>query len=275
MKKFIYSLISIAIIGITIISCNKSDELEFKNEKLKVSDFEYIGKLHNQGLELSLEELKSMDFNLKGSKLSKKESLIELQKNISIKFVNEQIGSDELKAIAISQIQDGINDYNSFDLKLKSTQNNFIPDSLLSKISVDAKNQLHNLFDIMNDSDMNLSSLKSRISAIEEKAIQTLNTEEQFLILSTSSVAKSTLDYWSANYKEWLKLNDQSLKSLDWKAAGQADVGGAALAGLGLAVSGTGAAMAAAGPAGWAGIGLVVVGRGLQASAARMILGLW
>ncbi len=68
------------------------------------------------------------------------------------------------------------------------------------------------------------------------------------------------------------KLNASDINR---KAAGNADVGGAALAGLSLAVSGTGAAMAATGPAGWAGIGLVVAGRGLQASAARMIWDLW
>ncbi len=276
MKKISFIAILIMVV---LFACNKSDELENNNEKLNVSDFEYIGKLHNQGLELSLEELRNMDSNLKSSKLSNKESLIELQKDISIKFVNEQNYSDELKTIAVSQIQDGINDYNSFDLKLKSTQNNTLPDSLMSKISIDAQNQLYNLFEIMNDYDMNRSSLKSRISIIEEKAIQTLSTEEQFLILSTSSIAKNTLDYWSANYEEWLELNNKGLKSLksdiNWKAAGKADVGGAALAGLSLAVSGTGAAMAATGPAGWAGIGLVVAGRGLQASAARMIWDLW
>lgn len=50
-----------------------------------------------------------------------------------------------------------------------------------------------------------------------------------------------------------------------------ADVGGAALAGLSLVVSGTGAAMLAGGSAGLARIGMVVVGRGLQASAARIL----
>ncbi|MCT4601859.1 MAG: hypothetical protein N4A59_02990 [Marinifilum sp.] len=270
MKKFIFSLLSIVIIGITIFSCNKTNDPEYITEKLNVSDFEYIGKMHNEGLAYSLIELQKNKSNLKSTGLYNKSSLIELQKDITINFVNKQSGSSQLKEIAIAQVKRRMNDYSHSDQELKSSRENFVPDSLMSKLSIDAKNQLLKIFEIMDDSDMDLSSLKSRVSAIEQYAIESLNVEEQFLILSTSSVAKYTLDYWSVNYEEWLKLNNEGLKNtkgiFDWKAAGKADVNGAATSALTLAVSGTGA-----GPAGWAGIELTVVGSGLISSACRMI----
>lgn len=208
-----------------------------------------------------------------------KHNLIEIQRNISLDFVAAQSFEKPIIELAKKEIALGVNDFLLFESNTRIHQKHTILDSLMLGISVEAQHKLDAIFEIMEDSDKNLSSLKSRINLIEE-SIQILNIDEQFIILSTASIAKHTLSYWSENYEDWIILmnnsgNSSRLQDIDWKAAGKADVGGAALAGLGLVASGTGAAMAATGPAGWAGIGLVVAGRGMQSSAFRMLLDLW
>lgn len=280
MKKLFLSFIS----TLFLLSCSFTNEPEDLNikETLRISDLDYVGKLHNQGLVHSFNEIKNLIED--GQRVSRgdKQSLIQIQKEISQEFVSNQKFDQNVIEISINQIEIGVGDFLIFNPnKARTSQSSSIPDSLLSEISVQGREMLFRIFEIMEDTDTDIESVTTKISNIEQKAISTLEINEQFMILSTASVAKHTLAYWNENYEEWLNLLGNSSKSringsgIDWKAAGYADVGGAALAGLGLAVSGTGAGMAAAGPAGWAGIGLVVAGRGLQASATRILLGFW
>ena len=243
---------------------------------------DHVGELHNQGLVHSFNEIKNLIED--GQKVSRgdKQSIIQIQKENSQKFVSNQNFDQNVIEISINQIEIGVEDFLIFkQSNARTSQSSIIPDSLLTGISIEARDMLFRIFEIMKDMDTDTASLNTKIANIEQEAISTLEIDEQFLILSTSSVARHTLAYWNKNYEEWLSLlsiDDKSRISgsgTSWKAAGYADVGGAALAGLSLAVSGTGAAMVAGGPAGWAGIGLVVAGRGIQSSAARILLGFW
>jgi|GEM_PF-3001290 len=280
MKKL---FLIIPVLCLLVYSCSSSIELdELSSKNLKISDFEYVGELHNQGLANSYSEIKGLVNS--GHKISKenKQKLLQVQKEITMNFVSEQDFEQDIIVVTKQQIEIGADDFVMFNQSVSRTsQSNIIPDSLLLGISDEAQDMIFRIFEIMEDEDLDTASLNSRIHSIEQEAISSLEIDEQFVVLSTSSVAKHTLVYWNENHEDWLNLLDGDANGrtadsdINWKAAGKADVGGAALAGLSLAVSGTGAAMAATGPAGWAGIGLVVVGRGLQASAVRMLWDLW
>lgn len=281
MKKV--NFITILVI-IVLSACNKMEITSSlqKNYKLSIADFDYVGQLHNKGLDYSLKKIK-IKTNSTNSGYLKRNKLIELQQKITSDYIKEQKTSNTIKIEALSEIKAGIKDFSVFSSEQKSSFNKFLkgkilPDTLFNKLSDNAQFLLLKIFKIAVDSDTNLNSLINRIDNIQQKAVNTLPINEQFFILSTASIEKYSLEYWKKNYNKW-KLSSytskgKSAKNIDdinWKAAGMADVGGAAMAALSLAVSGTGAAMAATGPAGWSGIGLVVVGRGLQASAARML----
>jgi hypothetical protein len=255
MKKV--NFITILVI-IVLSACNKMEITSSlqKNYKLSIADFDYVGQLHNKGLDYSLKKIK-IKTNSTNSGYLKRNKLIELQQKITSDYIKEQKTSNTIKIEALSEIKAGIKDFSVFSSEQKSSFNKFLkgkilPDTLFNKLSDNAQFLLLKIFKIAVDSDTNLNSLINRIDNIQQKAVNTLPINEQFFILSTASIEKYSLEYWKKNYNKW-KLSSytskgKSAKNIDdinWKAAGMADVGGAAMAALSLAVSGTGAAMAA------------------------------
>ncbi|WP_435414130.1 hypothetical protein [Polaribacter aestuariivivens] len=129
----------------------------------------------------------------------------------------------------------------------------------------------------------------NKIKFIEEKIISECNEDEKFLLLTSTSIARNSLEYWSTNLEKWvneLNENSTSAKSVsfktfskssdDWgwftdtlKSMGKSDVVGGVMRGvIGSAAAGVGAL-----PGAVAGACYSSAGRGIVALTEKW--GLW
>lgn len=167
--------------------------------------------------------------------------------------------------------------------KLKSTGTDNLTSSIgseieLSSLQVSFFNQLD---EIMSNLEIGLQPTIEKIKKLESDIINQCPTEETAVLLSATSIARYSLEYWTINYEKWLvelggadtiTMNVSRLKSAsesgdwDWfcdtlEDMGKSDVvGGAVGAGVGALAGGVGAA-----PGAVAGACYSSAGRGIVA----------
>ena len=154
--------------------------------------------------------------------------------------------------------------------------NNMLPNNLPgSLISIEAKSYLQDLFTLLNQ-DIDLSSFQEGIQNILIEVNSNItNNNEKYILLTSLSIAKHSMNYWNKNFTNWQNLNPSNSdpEAFSWSTFGKADVMGATGFAVTMTVNGTYAAMAAGGPAGWVGAGLATVGAGAAASCVYGIYG--
>ncbi len=275
-SKIIFSLsgLTLAIVtSLMFFSCQK-EEIVSTNESF---DYEQIGVEHNKGLAYIFEYLKDKGVGKK-SNLKGATDIFELTKKATLSFAQtSKITKDsDYDKLPLT--------FKSFNYStLKSAGMNELVSSIsseieLSQLQISYFNQLDQ---IMSNLEIGLESTIEKIKKIESDIISECATEEAEILLSSTSVARHSLEYWSKNYEKWLielggvdvlTLNTSRLKSSniesdwDWfcdtlKNMGKSDVvGGAIGAGVGALAGGVGAA-----PGAVAGACYSSAGRGIVA----------
>lgn len=267
--NLLFSRISLLLIGsIFFLSCQKE---EVDNKKV-FFDYEQIGIEHNAGLNYIFEYLKNGDVN-KDSKLKSSSDIFNLTKQATLSFAQ------------ISKITKGV-DYSKLPLTfqsfnrstLKSAGTNELVASISSEIDLSSNQKLflNQLDEVMSNIKKGLQPTIEEIKKLELDIVNQCTNEEAELLLSSTSVARYSLEYWTDNYEKWLTelggidivgANTSQLKSGDWDwfcdtlgNMGKSDVVGAAIgAGAGALAGGVGAAPGAVAGACYSSAGRAIV----------------
>tara|TARA_B110001452_G_C15181996_1_gene410547 strand:- start:199 stop:1071 length:873 start_codon:yes stop_codon:yes gene_type:complete len=290
MKKAVKFILPFFIIALITYSCSKENEIG----EVQTIDYEKIGKEHNLGLEFIFNELKSkkISINPKGNNY---ENFIKETKKASISFIESSNITNHIDYENSSRI------FASYD-KLANKSINLKRKGVYSEIDPidEMKNQVElttlqvKFFDELNqaisgiDLTAGLEVTINKIKLIEEKIISDCNEDEKFILLSSTSIARNSLKYWSTNLEKWInELNENATsgksanfktfsKSSDWgwftdtlKSMGKSDVvGGVMGAAIGSVAAGVGAL-----PGAVAGACYSSAGRGIVALTEKW--GLW
>lgn len=293
MKKIVKLILPMLVIGLIIYSCSKENDIsETQNTAI---DYEKIGKEHNLGLEFIFNELKNkkISINPKGNNFEK---LLSETKKSSVSFlessnITNHINSEN-SANIFASYDKLINRNIQLNRKGVYTENDPIDDMKneveLTRLQVKYFDKLNEIISNL-DLDLGIELTLDKIKEIEKDIILECNEDEQFLLLSSTSIARNSLEYWSTNLEKWVnELNKSSVngksvhlktfsKSSDWgwftdtlKSMGKSDVVGGVMGGVIGAAAGAGIGAV---PGAVAGACYSSAGRGIVALTEKW--GLW
>lgn len=192
--------LSVLVVLVTLLSCNKDDASE--NSKIKAKDLEFIGVKHNLIMASSLEflekESKNKDYSLK----TQSERIEDLQNFVISETVSNEY-SKESNEQAIKNIK------NIFQAKKYYTEEN------LSEIE---QNYLDRLYQIIEEANFDIENdlTISRIEALEteiENISDTLTDEQLVLLFSATQTGKYSYDYWKNNIDDWLNSDLSNMQN--------------------------------------------------------------
>jgi hypothetical protein len=243
MKKILFGLI--ATVMFTGLSFGQSnDPSNPKNE------FDYVGKIHNEAM---LEIINSPESKRMFERDSKSYCLNLLSKNnidtkaylIATEDVNVEKNLGKFSNNVTLCTQEQIQSW--FDKKF---------------INENVKTYLMNLSLITEDyyKNFDYKTFKSNVIKLEEKAYLLKNDDKVFM-LSTASIARHTVSFWSNNSGNLARYTGTP------RGLGLADLGGAVAGGIRTYV-----ACFFTGPVGWGAWAGAIIGTGLGASAAYVIV---
>jgi hypothetical protein len=243
MKKLVFGLIATVVFG-GLCYGQKNDPSNPKNE------FDYVGKIHNEALE-----------KIMNSKTEK-----ELFVNNPKKYCINLLKNNKIETAGfISAMEDKnvIDKLGKFDNNIPIVLEEQIPLWYENKyINENVKEYLIklNLITEKYYTDLNYVTFKKDIILLEEKAYS-LNNNDKVIILSTASLTRFTVSYWSNNASSLNRYTGTG------RGLGLADIGGAVAGAVRTYV-----ACFFTGPVGWGAWAGAVIGTGLGASAMYVIV---
>mgnify|MGYP006076124753 CR=1 FL=1 len=259
--KIIKSSILIAILGIALWSCKKTDNLPVnQNNKiepsaLNINEFEYIGQQHNDGLDFVYDKLLTLKND--DSKVYSKEEVIELTNQYTIEYY-EYIKGDN----SFNEAHDIINDSYYNMQTLDQLYNRY------ENLSSGLTSALNNLDIIISNQNLGLNEIVTKIKELELQANDNLSSSDKIVFFSASTIARYTMNYWNSNSNKWKELFNFETES--WYGdAGGADVVGGAAAAVGAAVVNVVIG------AGTVAYGAAIIGGGVGSSAYSAIMSFW
>ena len=249
------SLIFTTVMCLFFFSCQE-DEIVPIDESF---DYELIGIDHNKGLDYIFEYLKDEGVGAK-TELKSATDIFDLTKQATLSFAKT------------STITNGVN-YAKLPLTFQSFNQNTLKSAGINELSSSIQSEVELTplqISILNELDQTMSNLKigleptiKKIKNIELDIKSQCTEAESELLLSCTSVARHSLEYWTSNFEKWMNelggttgiANDvPRLKSAnaedDWDwfydtlvNMGKSDVVGAGIgAGVGALAGGVGAA---------------------------------
>jgi hypothetical protein len=235
------------------------------NNEEKISEgvnFEYelIGVEHNKGLDYVFEKLKKENAD-KGTTLRSSSDLSFLIKKASINFTLE---SEFGKGLEYNQMEGFLNSFGEIELRSGNTKNSGGIISVLGKVELTPLqihyiNQLDDILSKYEHGD--IQSTIEYIKNFEAEIIKTGSPDDLQILLSTTSVARYSLQYWLENHDKWMsdifdnssveqRISLRCSEDDDWEwfcetiiSMAESDAIGAAIgAGVGALAGGVGAA---------------------------------
>lgn len=242
-------LLLIIILSILIGACQKENDAV----KQQAIDYEEIGKLHNEGLDYVLKQIKNQPKTRNGGK------------QISFELIYSMVDQFlETKGFQPNHVT-------------RSSVQTPIDSITLSPKQKKYYDMVMSVFDT--SSTLNEQQAINYIIKIEEEIRINCSKTEQLPLLCGSSIAKHTIVYWSEKLPEWINeiIGDKkpSTRSANWswKDFGGADVAGAVSGAIAGAIGG--AFIGGVGAAPGAVVGGVGVGIGSSAGYAAQKLWDW
>lgn len=249
MSKFLLSLMAIVFMSISINA----------QERFTSSDWEFVGKQHN-------EQLEDVYNYIKNNPSIRKKGIIEDITKYMIDKVNKSSESKGVKEQTVINIEK--NAYAFGTLK------NLYPDAALAKsLSAIEKQYLDDLFSIVIDDKLSASNIQSKVERLESEIDNntSLNNTQLATLYSATNTAKFSAEYWENNTEKWAILGGNANRATSCCMDGVlgADAGGAVTAALA-----TWAVNAAPG-AGQVAYGTAIVGGAASASLGKAVENLW
>ncbi len=234
------------ILGLCLFSCQKNESAY----REKVFDYEQIGIDHNKGMEYIFEYLKSETVN-KQTDLRNAPAIFDLTEQATLSLIQREKIINKLNFDQITPIFEKFN----FDIS-RSGEADDLVSSIHSKIPLSDIQiyYLNQLDEIISNLEIGLEPTIAEIKKLESDIITQCTKDEVVILLSSTSVARHSLKYWTDNYEKWLiELGEnpdkkQNVSTRSWfsdtiKDMGKADaVGGAIGACVGSIAGGVGAA---------------------------------
>ena len=225
----------VAIVAI-VVSCQKESA-----PKEPTNIYEQIGKLHNEGLDYVLQEVKKQPVTKGGIRTINNAFIV----NATADFM----ASRGYVSDAITKAGSNFPDSTAYN-------------KVVSQLSEKQQGYLDELFKIFDNQKINAEEAIIRIKALENRIKVNCSVDEQPVLLCGTAVARYTIDYWEEHAEEWLaeiggiealqmyKVATKAEKPEDdefsWKQLGAADAGGA-VTGAGAVYVGAAAAAAGSG----------------------------
>ena len=205
MKKLLIPALTLVLALILLIACGEATV-----EKAFINEYDYVGELHNEGLDYVLLELESA--------IEERVNITDSEKNVIINEAVKEFSAskncsydfsiDHVYSIVSSITQDG----NSLN-KVLSEEINY-QDSLTNN-----QNQLiSEFFEIYNES-VSYESFISSINDFEVEADNILMDEEKEAIFSMTSVAEHSANYWQENMDKWEAILSEANTGLNKRSA--------------------------------------------------------
>lgn len=176
MKKIV--LFTVASLIAFIFACEKDLQPLKSKQKVDVTKFNYIGKMHNEALKFVLENTTQLPTNKEIPEHVHRLVKEFLPRDYSIFENNRKQMSEEVELMITAQKKVDAFEY------IKTL-----------KISKELKHLLNQMMNTINQG-MPLNSLQEELSKLENSGIQTLNDGELTILLSSTSVAKYSAKFW-------------------------------------------------------------------------------
>lgn len=262
MKKVFFSILAITISAIIfVISCKKDNAITNNSNlktELKTNPYDFIGQIHNQGLnELKIE---AKEANKKNEKINLCKFVSNFMMNkickSNIASSNIQLASNLKNVISKAQCYQSIYLSDS-----KSDSIDFIIDTL--NLTTFQKNEINSILNALNKT----KNVKETLLSIESEVLNSnVNDNEKTIVLCVISITKYSYDFWTEN-------NDSKLCV---GCAAKADAISAVTAGVSSICSGASTTGLVFGPGGYVltTAGAAVAG-GLWGSGAYLISSWW
>lgn len=272
MKNKIYKYVPflMLVLAFTFNACSNDNESITNNDnnmkslssRYTAADFEYIGLEHNQIVENYLNSFNVEDYE-------NKQELIDF----STTFIKNEIGKFESIESDQELAYELIDDYFGSKALEQSNFYDHLSEELKSELTVEVKNGLDDLYDILIDADnIQPAILQSRINTWENEAYEneTYNNKDLSILYSASSIARNSYELWYNS--EFLKNNNVEKSGGDRAAVAIGVIAGADVtAGVGAAAATWAVNVFAPPPAGQAAYGTAIVGAAVGASTAAAV----
>ncbi len=194
LKKTIFvsaSLILLVLAGLFFTECGKDD----KSMNPKLDIYKQIGEEHNKGLDFVLQNLEAGA--LSRNNIQKSENVVAIYaeaENLAYEFLNSASGlSEENKEYAVSAMQ-------SLNITTQTNTKN----ENLQHLSDTQQKYIQKLHAIVNKEKLDLTKSLKKIKALEEDILQECQDSDQYILLSATSIARHSMQYWHDNYKTWI-----------------------------------------------------------------------
>ncbi len=258
MKKSLFiTTATIIFLVIVFQSCEKQEMIDIPNSE----DFNYVGEVHNLGLQQSFENLKTLAFKNKSSVVD----IIQQQdSDVITKFLTQNIDS-VLLSLAIEQknlMKDEL--IRRIDNEM-STNGIVLLDSVIENTNMSREQRIifTDIADINRDMNLTCNSKIEQYNLLYNKAEGLISdVTELSVVYAVINMTVASSSYWHEHYDDWRILFESNNKTPLGNVAG-ADVAGAICGGLGGAV------------VGGVGAGPGALGGGLLGSLASCINELW
>jgi hypothetical protein len=161
-----------------------------------------IGIEHNKGLDYVFEKLKKETVD-KGITLRSSSDLSALIKEASINFTLE---SEFGKDLDFNRVEGFLNSFDEIELRSGNTNTGGII-SVLGKVELTPLqiHYIHQLDDILSKYEHgDIQSTVENIKNLEAEIIKTGSPDDLQILLSTTSVARYSLQYWLENHDKWM-----------------------------------------------------------------------
>lgn len=213
MSKFLLSLMAIVFMSISINA----------QERFTSSDWEFVGKQHN-------EQLEDVYNFIKNNPDIRKKGIIEDIKKYMIDKVNKSSDSKNVKELTVKNIK-----RNAYAF---GTLKNLYPDATLAKsLTAVEKQFLDDLFIIVVDDKLSAADIKIKVEKLESEinAEKSLSNTQLATLFSATNTAKFSAEYWENNTGKWMNLGGGTNKVSSCCMDGVlgADAAGAVTAALG------------------------------------------
>lgn len=221
------ALAAVSAVAVLVVACQKEGVPEEPTDI-----YEQIGKLHDEGLNYVLQEIKKQPVTQAGGRVITDALIV----NATADFMASR----------------------GYQRDALTKSGNSIPDSaaynnVVSQLSERQQSYLNELFEIFDNKKLNAEEAIIRIKALENRIKVNCSAEEQPVLLCGTAVARYTIDYWEEHAEEWLaeiggiealqmyrvatKAGKPEDDEFSWKELGESDVEGAVV-GAGSAVLG-------------------------------------
>lgn len=213
MKKFFYSILSIALICASI-SCSsndymadnmgetenaeKAEKAEIITETLNIPEqYTVIGEMHNKGVEAGFKVLREYYEKQANTRSAQKDSVIKLSKEECLK-----IACDGLTDFASKNLDN----YSEIMSQISSAKNGYTRAANEISMSSQVAKYVERINKVLADEPENVESLIKGLNAINNDAAKELSEAELIAVYAGTSTCYKSFLYWKENYKKWILL---------------------------------------------------------------------